>query len=116
MHARAQPNLEGYEIHQVPLVKKEGQSLGISIIGHNPLSSQGETGSDVRHFPCGFWVWLCITSPALPPAPSDAVGVYVKHVVPGSAADQSGNIRVQDRLIAVRAPTPPRLGSTPLRL
>lgn len=33
---------------------------------------------------------------------SDAVGVFVKHVVPGSAADQSGNIQVQDRLIAVR--------------
>lgn len=43
-----QPNLEGYEIHEVPLVKKDGQSLGISIIGHNPLSSQGETGSDIR--------------------------------------------------------------------
>ncbi|CAF94618.1 unnamed protein product, partial [Tetraodon nigroviridis] len=67
----AQPNLEGYEIHEVPLVKKDGQSLGISIIGHNPLSSQ------------------------------DAVGVFVKHVVPGSAADQSGNIRIQDRLIAL---------------
>uniref|UniRef100_H3CK11 InaD-like n=1 Tax=Tetraodon nigroviridis TaxID=99883 RepID=H3CK11_TETNG len=58
-------------IHEVPLVKKDGQSLGISIIGHNPLSSQ------------------------------DAVGVFVKHVVPGSAADQSGNIRIQDRLIAL---------------
>uniref|UniRef100_A0A7N8X7M4 PATJ crumbs cell polarity complex component n=1 Tax=Mastacembelus armatus TaxID=205130 RepID=A0A7N8X7M4_9TELE len=32
----------------------------------------------------------------------NAVGVFVKHVVPGSAADQSGNIRVHDRLIAVR--------------
>lgn len=65
------PNLEGYEIHEVPLTKKEGQSLGISIIGYNPLTSQ------------------------------DAVGVFVKHVVPGSAADQSGNIRVHDRLIAL---------------
>ncbi|KAK0150742.1 InaD-like protein [Merluccius polli] len=50
---------------------KEGQSLGISIIGYNALTSQ------------------------------DAVGVFVKHVVPGSAADQSGNIRVHDRLIAL---------------
>lgn len=33
---------------------------------------------------------------------SDAVGVFVKNVVPDSAADQSGNIRVHDRLIAVR--------------
>lgn len=38
----------------------------------------------------------------------DAVGVFVKHVVPGSAADHSGNIRVHDRLIAVR-PHPPDL-------
>ncbi|XP_071368886.1 inaD-like protein, partial [Centroberyx affinis] len=30
-----------------------------------------------------------------------AVGVFVKHVVSGSAADQSGNIRVHDRLIAL---------------
>ncbi|XP_037105195.1 inaD-like protein isoform X3 [Syngnathus acus] len=65
------PNLDGYEIHEVALTKKDGQSLGISIIGHNPLSSQ------------------------------DAVGVFIKHVVPGSAAHHSGNIRVQDRLIAL---------------
>ncbi|XP_026202277.1 inaD-like protein [Anabas testudineus] len=65
------PNLEGYEIHEVPLTKKHGQSLGISIIGNNPLMSQ------------------------------DAVGVFVKNVVQGSAADQSGNIRVNDRLIAL---------------
>ncbi|XP_070689077.1 inaD-like protein [Pempheris klunzingeri] len=65
------PNLDGYEIHEVPLTKKDGQSLGISIVGYNPLTSQ------------------------------DAVGVFVKHVVPGSAADQSGNIRIHDRLIAL---------------
>uniref|UniRef100_A0A669D7E8 PATJ crumbs cell polarity complex component n=1 Tax=Oreochromis niloticus TaxID=8128 RepID=A0A669D7E8_ORENI len=65
------PNLEGYEIHEVTLSKMEGQSLGISIVGYNRLTSQ------------------------------DAVGVFVKQVVPGSAADQSGNIRVQDRLIAL---------------
>ncbi|CAL8252009.1 unnamed protein product [Merluccius merluccius] len=64
-------NLEGYEVHDVCLSRKEGQSLGISIIGYNALTSQ------------------------------DAVGVFVKHVVPGSAADQSGNIRVHDRLIAL---------------
>ncbi|XP_045897863.1 inaD-like protein, partial [Micropterus dolomieu] len=65
------PNLEGYEIHEVPLSKKDGQSLGISIIGYNPLTSQ------------------------------DAVGVFVKHVVPGSAADHSGNVRIHDRLLAL---------------
>ncbi|KAM9364913.1 inaD-like protein [Pholidichthys leucotaenia] len=65
------PNLEGYEIYEVPLTKNEGQSLGISIIGFNPLTSQ------------------------------DAVGVYVKSIVPGSAADQSGKIKVHDRLIAM---------------
>uniref|UniRef100_A0AAQ4P0C9 PATJ crumbs cell polarity complex component n=1 Tax=Gasterosteus aculeatus aculeatus TaxID=481459 RepID=A0AAQ4P0C9_GASAC len=67
----APPNLEGYEIHEVPLSKNEGQSLGISIVGYNPLTSQ------------------------------DAVGVFVKHVVPGSAADHSGNIRIHDRLLAL---------------
>lgn len=36
-----QPNLEGYEIHEVPISKQDGQSLGISIIGYNPLTSQG---------------------------------------------------------------------------
>lgn len=65
------PNLDGYEIHEVSLTKKQGQSLGISIIGYNPLTSQ------------------------------DAVGVFVKSVVPGSAADQNGNIRVHDRIIAL---------------
>eukprot|EP00063_Salmo_salar_P030196 XP_014005031.1 PREDICTED: inaD-like protein isoform X1 [Salmo salar] len=63
------PNLEGYEIHEVPLRKKEGQSLGITIIGFNSLTCD------------------------------DAVGVFVKNVVPGSAAEQSGNIRIYDRII-----------------
>uniref|UniRef100_A0A674D821 PATJ crumbs cell polarity complex component n=1 Tax=Salmo trutta TaxID=8032 RepID=A0A674D821_SALTR len=65
----AEPNLEGYEIHEVPLRKKEGQSLGITIIGFNSLTCD------------------------------DAVGVFVKNVVPGSAAEQSGNIRIYDRII-----------------
>ncbi|XP_043079373.1 inaD-like protein isoform X5 [Puntigrus tetrazona] len=65
------PNLEGYEIHEVALKKKEGQSLGISIIGHNALTTK------------------------------DAVGVFVKNVVPGSAAEQSGKILVHDRIIAL---------------
>ena len=37
-----QPNLEGYEIHEVSLKKKEGQSLGISIVGYNALTSERE--------------------------------------------------------------------------
>ncbi|XP_039538056.1 inaD-like protein isoform X1 [Pimephales promelas] len=65
------PNLEGYEIHEVALKKKEGQSLGISIIGYNALTTE------------------------------DAVGVFVKNVVPGSAAEQSGKIHVHDRIIAL---------------
>uniref|UniRef100_A0A671P0E6 InaD-like protein n=1 Tax=Sinocyclocheilus anshuiensis TaxID=1608454 RepID=A0A671P0E6_9TELE len=65
------PNLDGYEIHEVALKKKEGQSLGISIIGHNALTTK------------------------------DAVGVFVKNVVPGSAAEQSGKILVHDRIIAL---------------
>uniref|UniRef100_A0A3B5ALH7 PATJ crumbs cell polarity complex component n=1 Tax=Stegastes partitus TaxID=144197 RepID=A0A3B5ALH7_9TELE len=39
--------------------------------------------------------------PPLPQRRANAVGVFVKHVVPGSAADQSGNIRIHDRLIAL---------------
>ncbi|KAJ8278751.1 hypothetical protein COCON_G00058170 [Conger conger] len=65
------PNLEGYEIHEVSLKKKEGQSLGISIVGYNALSSE------------------------------NTVGVFVKYVVPGSAAEQCGNIKVHDRIIAL---------------
>lgn len=44
-----QPNLEGYEIHEVPLTKKDGQSLGISIIGYNALTSQGRRDTMQTH-------------------------------------------------------------------
>uniref|UniRef100_A0A8C1VLU8 PDZ domain-containing protein n=1 Tax=Cyprinus carpio TaxID=7962 RepID=A0A8C1VLU8_CYPCA len=64
-------NVSGYEIHEVALKKKEGQSLGVTIIGHNALTTK------------------------------DAVGIFVKSVVPGSAAEQSGKILVHDRIIAV---------------
>lgn len=37
-----QLNLEGYEIHEVPLKKKDGQSLGISIVGCNSSNSDGK--------------------------------------------------------------------------
>ncbi|XP_026054157.1 inaD-like protein isoform X2 [Carassius auratus] len=65
------PNLDGYEIHEVALKKKEGQSLGVTIIGRNALTTK------------------------------DAMGVFVKNVVPGSAAEQSGKILVHDRIIAL---------------
>ncbi|XP_057182396.1 inaD-like protein isoform X2 [Triplophysa rosa] len=65
------PNLEGYEIHEVALKKKEGQSLGISIIGYNALTNE------------------------------DAVGVFIKNIILGSAAEQSGKIHVHDRIIAL---------------
>lgn len=48
---------------------------------------------------CVCFVHLCLRVCAR--VCSDAVGVYVKEVVPGSPADLSGNIRVQDRLLAV---------------
>ncbi|KAI4828490.1 hypothetical protein KUCAC02_022575 [Chaenocephalus aceratus] len=82
------PNLEGYEIHEVPLTKNDGQSLGISIIGYNTLTSQ---------------VYVI-----------HAVGVFVKHVVPGSAADQSGNIQVHDRLLAEVLEVMKKMGQTVL--
>ncbi|MBN3322832.1 INADL protein, partial [Atractosteus spatula] len=66
-----QLNLEGYEIHDVPLQKKEGQSLGISIVEHT-----GRTGEE---------------SP----------GIFVKTVIPGSAAEQSGQIQVHDKIVAI---------------
>ncbi|XP_028855679.1 inaD-like protein isoform X3 [Denticeps clupeoides] len=64
-------NLEGYEIHEVPVMKKEGQSLGISIVGRKSSSSE------------------------------DSFGIFVKSVIPGSAADQCKNIMINDRIIAL---------------
>lgn len=97
-----QPNLEGYEIHEVALKKKEGQSLGISIIGYNALTTKGK-----KHIFLVFpesrrliSMLLIIISSRLC-CMSDAVGVFVKNVVPGSAAEQSGKILVHDRIIAV---------------
>lgn len=37
-----QLNLEGHEIHEVSLKKKDGQSLGISIVGCNSLTPDGK--------------------------------------------------------------------------
>ncbi|KAB5559141.1 hypothetical protein PHYPO_G00025550 [Pangasianodon hypophthalmus] len=64
-------NLEGHEIHEVSLKKKDGQSLGISIVGCNSSTSD------------------------------DGLGVSVKSIIPGSAAEQCGNIMVHDRIIAL---------------
>uniref|UniRef100_A0AAY4AWD1 PATJ crumbs cell polarity complex component n=1 Tax=Denticeps clupeoides TaxID=299321 RepID=A0AAY4AWD1_9TELE len=64
-------SLLGYEIHEVPVMKKEGQSLGISIVGRKSSSSE------------------------------DSFGIFVKSVIPGSAADQCKNIMINDRIIAL---------------
>ncbi|KAM6168323.1 inaD-like protein [Erethizon dorsatum] len=61
-----------FETYNVELTKKDGQSLGIRIVGYVGTSHPGE------------------------PA-----GVYVKSVVPGGAAQHSGRIRADDRIVAV---------------
>ncbi|XP_018409340.1 PREDICTED: inaD-like protein [Nanorana parkeri] len=58
-------------LYDVALTKKEGQSLGITIIGYTGSNSGGSSG------------------------------IFVKGVIPGSAADQSGCIQVNDRIVAV---------------
>ncbi|KAI4899061.1 hypothetical protein NFI96_031201, partial [Prochilodus magdalenae] len=87
------PNLEGYEIHEVSLKKKEGQSLGISIVGRNTSTSE-EFDLSLSPCPCPS------PCPCLSPSP-DGTGIFVKSVVPGSAAEQSGNIMVHDRIISL---------------
>ncbi|KAF4083191.1 hypothetical protein AMELA_G00137170 [Ameiurus melas] len=64
-------NLEGHEIHEVSLRKKDGQSLGISIVGCNTSTSD------------------------------DGFGVSVKNIISGSAAEKCGNVMVHDRIIAL---------------
>ncbi|XP_073449934.1 inaD-like protein isoform X3 [Aquarana catesbeiana] len=58
-------------LYDVTLAKKEGQSLGITIIGYSGSNSGGSSG------------------------------IYVKGIIPDSAADQSGCIKVNDRIVAV---------------
>ncbi|XP_026574329.1 inaD-like protein [Pseudonaja textilis] len=60
------------EIHEVKLTKKDGQSLGITIVGYSGVSDSGE--------------------------PS---GIFIKNVIPDSAADHNGQIKVNDKIIAV---------------
>ncbi|XP_051867604.1 inaD-like protein isoform X2 [Pristis pectinata] len=61
---------DNYEINNIEL-KRDGQSLGITVVGYVGASQ------------------------------SDTSGIFVKSIIPGSAAEQSGCIQVQDRIIAV---------------
>ncbi|XP_066232533.1 inaD-like protein isoform X1 [Saccopteryx leptura] len=61
-----------YETYNVELIKKDGQSLGIRIVGYVGNAHTGE-----------------------------ASGIYVKSVIPGSAADHNGQIQVNDKIVAV---------------
>lgn len=99
-----QPNLEGYEIHEVSLMKREGQSVGISIVGRNTSISEGKE----THLPLSAIFLLSFTNAfnfslsfCRSLSHADGLGIFVKSVVPDSAAEQSGNIRVNDRIIAV---------------
>ncbi|XP_030311143.1 inaD-like protein isoform X3 [Calypte anna] len=60
-----------FETYDVELVKKNGQSLGITIVGY---AGTGE----------------------LEPS-----GIFVKNIIPGSAADHNGQIHVHDKIVAV---------------
>uniref|UniRef100_A0A670JGT8 PATJ crumbs cell polarity complex component n=1 Tax=Podarcis muralis TaxID=64176 RepID=A0A670JGT8_PODMU len=56
----------------VQLTKKDGQSLGITIVGYSGVSDTAESS-----------------------------GIFVKNIIPDSAAEHSGQIKVHDRIIAV---------------
>ncbi|NXD83065.1 INADL protein, partial [Halcyon senegalensis] len=64
-------NTNLFETYDVELIKKNGQSLGITIIGYAGIS-------DIE--------------------PS---GIFVKNIIPGSAADHNGQIHVHDKIVAV---------------
>ncbi|KAF4021734.1 hypothetical protein G4228_013099 [Cervus hanglu yarkandensis] len=61
-----------FETYDVELIKKDGQSLGIRIVGYVGTSQTGE-----------------------------ASGIYVKSIIPGSAAYHDGQIQVNDQIVAV---------------
>ncbi|XP_062959711.1 inaD-like protein isoform X2 [Cynocephalus volans] len=61
-----------FETYNVELIKKDGQSLGIRIVGYVGTSHTGE-----------------------------ASGIYVKSIIPGSAAYHNGHIQVNDKIVAV---------------
>ncbi|XP_054067564.1 inaD-like protein isoform X3 [Rissa tridactyla] len=60
-----------FETYDVELIKKNGQSLGITIIGY---------------------AGTCDVEPS---------GIFVKNIIPGSAADHNGQIHVHDKIVAV---------------
>uniref|UniRef100_A0A8C3YJH6 InaD-like protein n=1 Tax=Catagonus wagneri TaxID=51154 RepID=A0A8C3YJH6_9CETA len=60
------------ETYDVELIKKDGQSLGIRIVGYVGTTHTGE-----------------------------ASGIYVKSIIPGSAAYHNGQIQVNDQIVAV---------------
>ncbi|XP_008935164.1 PREDICTED: inaD-like protein, partial [Merops nubicus] len=65
-------NTNLFETYDVELIKKNGQSLGITIVGYAGTSDIAE--------------------------PS---GIFVKNIIPGSAADHNGQIHVHDKIVAV---------------
>ncbi|XP_034874300.1 inaD-like protein isoform X5 [Mirounga leonina] len=61
-----------FETYDVELIRKDGQSLGIRIVGYIGTAHTGE-----------------------------ASGIYVKSIIPGSAAYHNGQIQVNDKIVAV---------------
>ncbi|XP_068948970.1 inaD-like protein [Petaurus breviceps papuanus] len=70
----SQSRIDGslFDTYDVELTKKDGQSLGITIIGYAGSTHAG-----------------------------DVSGIYVKNIIPGSAADHNGQIHANDRIVAV---------------
>uniref|UniRef100_A0A8B9D0G5 InaD-like protein n=1 Tax=Anser brachyrhynchus TaxID=132585 RepID=A0A8B9D0G5_9AVES len=64
-------NANLFETYDVELIKKNGQSLGITIVGY---------------------AGTCDVEPS---------GIFVKNIIPGSAADHNGQIHVHDKIVAV---------------
>ncbi|KFW03361.1 InaD-like [Eurypyga helias] len=64
-------NTNLFETYDVELLKKNGQSLGITIVGY---------------------AGTCDVEPS---------GIFVKNIIPGSAADHNGQIHVHDKIVAV---------------
>ncbi|KFP13798.1 InaD-like, partial [Egretta garzetta] len=64
-------NTNLFETYDVELIKKNGQSLGITIVGY---------------------AGTCDIEPS---------GIFVKNIIPGSAADHNGQIHVHDKIVAV---------------
>ncbi|NXT03014.1 INADL protein, partial [Jacana jacana] len=67
----ANDNTNLFETYDVELIKKNGQSLGITIVGY---------------------AGTCDIEPS---------GIFVKNIIPGSAADHNGQIHVHDKIVAV---------------